>query len=50
MVEEIKAAYVFPGQESQAVGMGLDLYVHYSSAREVFDEVVKTLGFPLSRL
>jgi len=50
MVEEIKVAYVFPGQESQAVGMGLDLYVHYSSAREVFDEVDKTLGFPLSRL
>lgn len=50
MVEEIKAAYVFPGQESHSVGMGLDLYVHYSSAREVFDEVDKTLGFPLSRL
>ena len=50
MVEEIKVAYVFPGQGSQAVGMGLDLYVHYSSAREVFDEVDKTLGFSLSRL
>lgn len=50
MVEEIKVAYVFPGQESQVVGMGLDLYVHYSSAREVFDEVDKTLGFSLSRL
>ena len=30
--------------------MGLDLYVHYSSARDVFDEVDETLGFPLSRL
>jgi len=50
MVEEIKAVYVFPGQESHSVGMGLDLYVHYSSAREVFDEVDKTLGFALSRL
>ncbi|MBM3167501.1 MAG: ACP S-malonyltransferase [Chloroflexi bacterium] len=50
MVEEIKAAYVFPGQDSLAVGMGLDLYVHYSLAREVFDEVDKTLGFSLSRL
>ncbi|MBM3150412.1 MAG: [acyl-carrier-protein] S-malonyltransferase, partial [Chloroflexi bacterium] len=47
MVEEIKAAYVFPGQDSLTVGMGLDLYVHYSSAREVFDEVDKTLGFSL---
>jgi len=50
MVEEIKVAYIFPGQNSLTVGMGLDLYVHYSSAREVFDEVDKTLGFSLSRL
>ena len=50
MVEEIKAAYIFPGQGSQSVGMGLYLYVHYASARDVFDEVDKTLGFPLSRL
>ena len=50
MVEDIKVAYVFPGQESKQVGMGLDLYLHYNSAREVFDEVDRTLGFPLSRL
>ncbi len=50
MVEAIKVAYIFPGQESHSVGMGLDLYVHYSSAREVFDEVDKALGFPLSHL
>lgn len=50
MVEDVKVAYVFPGQESRQVGMGLDLYVHYNSAREVFDIVDKTLGFPLSRL
>ena len=50
MVEAIKVAYVFPGQESHSVGMGLDLYVHYASAREVFDEVDKNLGFSLSRL
>lgn len=50
MVEEIKVAYVFPGQGSQSVGMGLDLYVHYASARDVYDEVDKTLGFSLSRL
>jgi len=50
MVEEVKVAYVCPGQESKQVGMGLDLYVHYNSAREVFEEVDQTLGFPLSRL
>jgi [acyl-carrier-protein] S-malonyltransferase len=50
MVEDVKVAYVFPGQESRQVGMGLDFYVHYNSARQVFDEVDKALGFPLSRL
>ncbi len=50
MVEDVKVAYVFPGQESIKVGMGLDFYLHYNSARQVFDEVDKALGFPLSRL
>ena len=50
MVEAVKVAYVFPGHESYSVGMGLELYVHYASAREVFDEVDKVLGFSLSRL
>ncbi|MEJ2739559.1 MAG: ACP S-malonyltransferase [Dehalococcoidia bacterium] len=50
MVEEIKVAYVFPGQGAQSVGMGLDLQVHYASAREIYEEVDNTLGFSLSRL
>jgi [acyl-carrier-protein] S-malonyltransferase len=50
MVEDVKVAYIFPGDESKQVGMGLDLYLHYQSAREVFDLVDKTLGFSLSRL
>src|SRR4030042_4683051 len=50
VVKEAKLAYVFPGQGSQAVGMGLDLYKRYLSAKDVFDEVDKTLGFSLSRL
>jgi len=43
-------AYVFPGQGSQQVGMGLDLYHGFSAAREVFDEADEAIGFPLSRL
>jgi [acyl-carrier-protein] S-malonyltransferase len=50
MAKISKTAYVFPGQGSQSVGMGLDLYSRYPTAREVFDEADAALGFPLSRL
>jgi [acyl-carrier-protein] S-malonyltransferase len=43
-------AWVFPGQGSQQVGMGLDLYETFPSARRVFEEADEELGFPLSRL
>ena len=45
-----KTAYVFPGQGSQVVGMGYNLYRNSRYAREVFDEVDCTLKIPLSRL
>ena len=45
-----KVVYLFPGQGSQQVGMGRDLYETYPAAREVFDEADRILGFPLSRL
>jgi [acyl-carrier-protein] S-malonyltransferase len=44
------AAYVFPGQASQKVGMGQNVYEKYRSARDVFDEADATLGFPVSTL
>ncbi len=50
MSETPKIAYVFPGQGSQDIGMGWDLYDSYASAREAFDEADATLGFPLSQL
>jgi len=48
--QAMKTAHVFPGQGSQSVGMGLDLYQNYDSAKAVFEQADKALGFPLSRL
>lgn len=45
-----KIAVLFPGQGSQAVGMGKDLFDNYSAAREVFEEADAALGFKLSEM
>jgi [acyl-carrier-protein] S-malonyltransferase len=44
------AAWVFPGQGSQAVGMGRDLFDNVKSARDVFETADKALGISLSKL
>lgn len=41
---------IFPGQGSQAVGMGKDLYDNHDAARAVFDEVDSALNQKLSNL
>ncbi len=43
-------AFLFPGQGSQAVGMGRALAEADSGARAVFEEADRVLGFPLARL
>ena len=43
-------AFVFPGQGSQSVGMGAELYDNFAAARAVFDEVNEALGQDLFKL
>ncbi|MBR0655190.1 ACP S-malonyltransferase [Plastoroseomonas arctica] len=43
-------AFVFPGQGSQAIGMGRDLALAFPAAREVFQEVDDALGQHLTKL
>jgi [acyl-carrier-protein] S-malonyltransferase len=45
-----KIAYIFPGQGSQVVGMGKDLFENFSEARSIFEEADESLGFPLSKM
>ena len=43
-------AFLFPGQGSQAVGMGKELAGKYPAARQAFEEADDALGFSLSQL
>jgi len=43
-------AFLFPGQGSQAVGMGKELAGGYAVARQTFDEADEALGYKLSQL
>ena len=47
---ETGVAYVFPGQGSQAVGMGRDLFDHSPAAHAIFEEADRILDMPISKL
>lgn len=46
----MKLAFTFPGQGSQAVGMGKDFYDNFAVSKQVFDEVDDTLNQKLSSI
>ena len=43
-----KIAFLFPGQGSQAVGMGKDLYEKFPQAKALFDKADEILGFKIT--
>ena len=45
-----KIAFLFPGQGSQAVGMGKDLYENFEAAKNVFDTADKTLEKSITKI
>ena len=47
---EDKVIYIFPGQGSQYVGMGSDIFAAYASAREVYQQASATLDFDMAEL
>ncbi len=49
-METQNITFIFPGQGSQAQGMGKELAEEYSAAREIFQKADELLGFSLSAL
>ena len=45
-----KIAFIFPGQGSQYVGMGKDLYEKYDIVRNTFEEASAALGFDMVKI
>lgn len=46
----MKIGFLFPGQGSQSVGMGKDLYDQYEEVRNVYDKVKEITGIDVAKI
>jgi len=46
----MKIGFLFPGQGSQSVGMGKDIYEQYGVAKNVYDKVYKLTGIDIAKI
>lgn len=46
----MKIGFLFPGQGSQMVGMGKDLYENYKEVKEIYDEAERVTGIDIKKI
>ena len=46
----LKTAFIFPGQGSQKIGMGSDLYQNFQAFKDVFDEASEAVSIDLKKI